>query len=99
MPRKSKSPVEFVDTGVGWITPEGKVVGCTLYNHHQTLKDLPSVSPEFAAFMEEGDNKVRGVEEECQRLKDAGEHPEWHVYEWEQDKQKYAKQEVGNETD
>lgn len=63
-------------SGTGWITPDGKLLGCGNYFHIQILKDI-NLLDKFQADYEE----IEEIEKECSELEENGEHPEWHNYE------------------
>ena len=74
---------------IGWITNEGKVIECEVYNHfscdNKVLQDI------WTPLQEEIDSAA----EYCRGLSEAGEHPEWHHVEMcESDCQSRAYQEA-----
>ena len=63
----------------GWLAPDGEFIECPLYRHYKTLasnfkvKAISGVA-EILADLEY-------MENDCQKARDEGEHPEWHRYE------------------
>jgi len=66
----------FYETGTGWITDKGELIGCKSFHHKSILWDYLKCQ-EVDSLRE----RIEEVERECSELADAGEHPEWHVYE------------------
>lgn len=66
------------ETGFGWIAPNGTTVGCPMFNHLSGIRswelatDIQEISDAFESLDD--------VERSCNELADAGEHPEWHMY-------------------
>ncbi len=75
-----KERKSIYETGFGWVSPRGNVLGCEMHDHLADIGDWIDVK-ELAPGVEK---LVEGVEEtkaSCQALEDDGEHPEWHCYE------------------
>lgn len=77
MKKTSKTNNNFFETGFGWLTPKGKVIGGEAYDHINILwedADLPqSFKEELMTLDDIHSNSIA--------LIDDGNHPEWHVYE------------------
>jgi len=75
---------DFYETGTGWITDRGELIGCKSFRHKNVL--WANIKCQEVKDLIE---KVEETERGCCELADAGEHPEWHVYEmckdWAQD--------------
>ena len=59
----------------GWITNKGKVIECKPFNHFCVQDET------LLNIWDERQEEVREIEEICNARMEAGEHPEWHVYE------------------
>lgn len=71
--------LKIEDTGFGWISPNGATIGCEMYDHVTSITNWHAIKsiPEVVDAMED----VRQASLTCESLANAGEHPEWHIYE------------------
>lgn len=66
----------FYQTGFGWITPNGKLIGGECYSHINLLRDDPNIPADLRDLFDE----VEDASKHCSGLEKNGEHAEWHIY-------------------
>jgi hypothetical protein len=68
---------DFYQTGFGWITPNGELIGGEPYSHINLLRYDPNIPAKLRALFDEAEDASK----RCSDLQESGEHPEWHIYE------------------
>lgn len=72
--------IDIYQTGYGWISPRGNVLGCRPFNHVEALHGWEDVYDLARNAADELDS-VEIVRQGCEALIAQDEHPEWHTYE------------------